>query len=295
MALWRSPVRSRLAPPSLSLPRLLDASQKNLMTDQWVDCVIGTDAKCSNFMSEVKCEPDTSGFDLVRCHGSKAALRFQPRSARQRCAMPTLSRRVAGMPGILVPEMLAKRIVLVRARARLVPMIALLLPGFSIAQEDAAISPLRATTLSGVEVLVPDPERAAVLVVGFGRAAARQVRLWRRYIDGIDSAPSVASVLVIDDMPRITRGVLTRMMRGEVSEERQDTIYVVTEDGVAWRDLVQIDETNVAADAYVLRFDGTGQVCFRHVGPVTDAAASALLAADCGLGVGREAAEQLSD
>ena len=183
--------------------------------------------------------------------------------------------------GILAPEMLAKRIVLVRATARLVAMIALLSSGFSIAQEDAAISPLRATTLSGVEVLVPDPERAAVLVVGFDRSAAPQVRLWRRYIDGIDSAPSVASVLVIDGMPRLVRGVLTRTIRGGVPEEREDSIYLVTEDGEAWRDLARIDEVDGADDAYVLRFDGKGRVCFRHVGGVTDAAASALLAADC--------------
>ena len=183
----------------------------------------------------------------------------------------------------------------IRSKAWLVAMILLLYPGFSFAREDPATAPLRATTLSGEEVTAPNAERAAVLVVGFGRAAGRQVRPWRRHIDGIESAPSVASVLVIDDMPRITRGVLTRMMRGEVSEERQATIYLVTEDGVAWRDLAQIDETNDADDAYVLRFNGRGQVCFRHVGPVTDAAASALLAADCDLGVGSEAAEQLSD
>lgn len=181
----------------------------------------------------------------------------------------------------------------IRSKARLVAMILLLYPGFSFARE-AAIAPLRATTLSAEEVTVPNAERAAVLVIGFGRVAGREVRLWRRHIDGIESAPSVASVLVIDDMPRITRGVLTRAMRGEVSEERQGTIYLVTENGAAWRDLAQIDETH-HDDAYVLRFDGRGQVCFRHVGPVTDAAVSALLAADCGLGVGSEAAEQLSD
>ena len=142
---------------------------------------------------------------------------------------------------------------------------------------------------------MPDPEKAAILVVGFGRAAGRQVRLWRQHIDGIESAPSVASVLVIDDMTRLTRGVLTRMMRGEVSEERQETIYLVTEDGEAWRDLAQIDETSDADAAYVVRFDGRGQVCFRHVGAVTDAAASALLAADCGLSVDSTTAELPSD
>ena len=173
-------------------------------------------------------------------------------------------------------------------------MIVLLSAGFSIAEEDTTSASLRATTLSGTEVMVPDTEKAAILVVGFGRAAGRQVRLWRQHLDGIESAPSAASVLVIDDMTRITRGVLTRMMRGEVSEERQETIYLVTENGQAWRDLTQVDETN-DDDAYVLRFDARGQVCFRHVGAVTDAAASALLAADCGLGVASGGAEPPSD
>ena len=195
----------------------------------------------------------------------------------------------------LHPVMLARRIRSIRAKAGLAAMIVLLCPGFSIAEEDTTTASLRATTLSGTEVIVPDPEKAAILVVGFGRAAGRQVRLWRQHIDGIESAPSVASVLVIDDMTRLTRGVLTRMMRGEVSEERQETIYLVTEDGEAWRDLAQIDETSDADAAYVVRFDGRGQVCFRHVGAVTDAAASALLAADCGLNVDGTTAEQPSD
>lgn len=172
-------------------------------------------------------------------------------------------------------------------------MVVLLSAWFSIAEEDPTRASLRATTLSGAEVTVPDPDRAAILVVGFSRDAGRQVRLWRQHLDGIESAPSAASVLVIDDMTRITRGILTRMMRGEVSEERQETIYLVTEDGEAWRDLAQVDETN--DDAYVLRFDGSGQVCFRHVGAVTETAASALLAADCGLGVDATTAEQSSD
>ena len=195
------------------------------------------------------------------------------------------------MLATLALEMISERIALVRAKVRLAAMIVLLSSGFSIAQEDAVIAPLSATTLSGVEVSVPDPERAAVLVVGFGRSAGRQVRLWRRHIDGIDSAPSVASVLVIDDMPRLVRGVVTRTLRGEVSRERQDSIYLVTEDGDAWRNLAQVDDTDGPDDAYVLRLDGKGQVCFRHVGAVTNAAASALLAADCGLGV----AEPLTD
>ena len=174
-------------------------------------------------------------------------------------------------------------------------MTALLSSGFSIAQEDAATVSLRATTLSGVEVTVPDPERAAVLVVGFGRSAGQQVRAWRLRIDAMDGGPSVASVLVIDEMARLVRVALTRVMRGEVSKERQDTIYLVTEDGEAWRNLLQIDEGDSADVAYVLRFDGKGQVCFRHVGEVDDAAASGLLAADCGLATATGGTKQPTD
>ena len=168
-------------------------------------------------------------------------------------------------------------------------MILLLCPGLSFAAEEAATPSLRATTLSGVEVAAPDPKKAAVLVVGFGRAAGQQVRPWRLRIDGMESGPSVASVLIIDETPRLVRGTMIRMMRGQVEEERQDTIYLVTEDGEGWRNLAQFDETDGADDAYVLRFDGKGQVCFRHAGAVTDAAATALLAADCGLGPPGEA------
>ncbi|MCY4011298.1 MAG: hypothetical protein OXG82_01140 [Gammaproteobacteria bacterium] len=174
-----------------------------------------------------------------------------------------------------------RRVALVRATAQLAAVIALLWAGSSIAQDDAATATLRATTLSGEDLTLPDPARAAVLVVGFGRDAGQQVRPWRLRIDETESGPSVASVMVIDGVPRLLRGTLARVMRGEVAEERQHTIYLVTEDGDAWRALAQFDETDGADKAYVLRFDGEGQVCFRHVGPVSDSAASGLLAADC--------------
>ena len=189
--------------------------------------------------------------------------------------------------------MMSKRIPVVRPVAWLTAMIVLLWTGFSIAQD--GVGTLRATTLDGVDVTVPDLERAAVLVVGFGRGAGEQVRLWRTHIDGIESAPPVASVMVIDGVPGLLRGVLTRTMRGEVSEERQKTIYLVTEDGDAWRELLQFDESDGAETAYVLRFDAQGQVCFRHTGAITDAAAAGLLAADCDSGSGSGPAQQVTD
>ena len=202
--------------------------------------------------------------------------------------MPILYARVARFAKTLTPKMLGAPIALVRPTAPLLAMVVLLFSGMSFAQEDAATPSLRATTLSGVDVTVPDTARAAVLVVGFGRAAGQQVRFWRLRIDEMESGPSVASVLVIDEMPRLVRGTLVRMRRGEVAEERQDTIYLVTEDGEAWRELAQFDETDGADDAYVLRFDGKGQVCFRHGGAVTEAAAAGLLEADCGSAPSKE-------
>lgn len=196
----------------------------------------------------------------------------------------------------LGPVIRLRRVGSIRAKAWLVALTVLLWAGSSVAQEDAAATAaLRATTLSGDDVTLPDPGRAAVLVVGFGRAAGAQVRQWRQRIDEMESGPSVASAMVIDAVPRLLRGVLTRTMRGEVAEERQHTIYLVTEDGDAWRALAQFDETDAADEAYVLRFDGEGRVCFRHVGPVADSAASDLLAADCDSAADSGRAEQVTD
>ena len=191
------------------------------------------------------------------------------------------------------PVNVPTRIVLARPITWLAAMIVLLWTGSSIAQDGAAT--LRATTLDGVDVTVPDLQRAAVLVIGFGRAAGEQVRPWRTHIDGIESGPPVASVMVIDGVPGLLRGLLTRTMRGEVAEERQPTIYLVTEDGDAWRELVRFDETDGADAAYVLRFDAQGQVCFRHVGAITDVAATGLLAANCDSGASGGGAEQSAD
>ena len=59
--------------------------------------------------------------------------------------------------------------------------------------------------------------------------------------------------------------------------------------------LSRVDEADGADNAYVLRFDGNGQVCFRHVGAVADAAASDPVAADRDSGIASRGAEPLTD
>ena len=120
----------------------------------------------------------------------------------------------------------------------------------------------------------------APLIVGFTRASNDQTRPWRARFDAEDGAPPVYVALVLASAPRWVRGMAVRGIRGTLSEDRHDSVLIVTDGDDAWRALVGF-ETTAEDSAYVVRLDAAGRTCFRHVGAITDAAFEASLNADC--------------
>ena len=147
----------------------------------------------------------------------------------------------------------------------------------------AAQSPngLAARTLDGVDLSVPrDLPPGALLVVGFSRASNDQTQPWREALDAADRVPPTYSVLVLAGAPRFVRGLIARAARRAVPDEDHHSVLIVAENGDGWRALVDF-EPDAEDAAYVVRVDGLGGRCFRHVGPVTDATIRAAQDAAC--------------
>lgn len=152
-------------------------------------------------------------------------------------------------------------------------LIALALLGQSHA---AAISPklvpgvelplLEGKALSGDSVALPRDARghAAVLVIGFSKAAAKVTRPW------LDSCRSAAAarpagsdvycydVRMVEGVPRLFRGMIERGMRNGLTVElRRKTLLIYSEND-AWRERIGNDGDDKTA--YIIGCDNDGRI-----------------------------------
>jgi len=140
---------------------------------------------------------------------------------------------------------------------------------------------IEAETLAGKELTFPDTGagNSAVVVMGFTHASQSQTmawgrRLWSEYPAG---APvSVWSIAVLQDVPRLVRGMVSHGIRGGVPKEHYDR-YLLTYRAEA--ELKQAAGFEQPGDACILLLDAAGNVRWRYHEPPTDAAAARLKAA----------------
>jgi len=156
---------------------------------------------------------------------------------------------------------------------------------FALGADPALADGLPARTLADTDVAVPDDlPPGALLIVGFSRGSNAQTEPWRERADAdAELAPLAYSVLVLEGAPRWVRGLIVRGVRRAVPEEQHDSVLIVTKDGDTWRAWVGFEEAAQDA-AYVLRLDGDGGTCFRHVGAVSEDGLLASRDADCASG-----------
>lgn len=140
------------------------------------------------------------------------------------------------------------------------------------------LPPLPAKSLAGRDVLLPDDigDRPALLIIGFTRASAERTADWRRRAAQdavIDAGVAVYQVAVIEDVPRLFRGVVADGIRSEVPEPLHARFLVVTGQSRRWKELVDYGDSEAA---YVLLLDRRREVAWRHAGQADDASTLAL-------------------
>ena len=114
-------------------------------------------------------------------------------------------------------------------------------------------------------VKLPDGQ-AEVLIVGFTHGSQTQTKAWGERIG--DRFPSY-SIAVLEDVPRLVRGMASHGIKSGVPENRRERFLLVFH---GEKELKQAVAFSTPDDAYILLLDPSGAIRWKFHGPVTDAA-----------------------
>jgi hypothetical protein len=148
----------------------------------------------------------------------------------------------------------------------------LVLVSTAVAQQCPAIS---GQTLSGHPVTLPAATAGhpAILFVGFSHSSQKAVEGWSRQVAAQlkTTHPEVErfDIAVIQDAPRLVRGMITHGMKGSVPASEHDHFLTVTQ---GEDELKKAVDFSASDDAYVILLDPTGKITWHTHGDVSDAA-----------------------
>jgi ATP10 protein len=123
-------------------------------------------------------------------------------------------------------------------------------------------------TLAGKKVSLPGAfgGQATVVIVGFTHASQKQTKAWGERLRG--QLP-VWSIAVLEDAPRMVRGMAAHGIKSGTPKEDYDRFVLVYR---GEKELKAAAEFAAPDDAYVMVVNGAGAIRWRFHGPVTDAA-----------------------
>jgi hypothetical protein len=127
----------------------------------------------------------------------------------------------------------------------------------------------QAETLTGKKVTVPDGH-PAVFIIGFTRASQTQTKAWSQRISNRFPTWSVS---VLEDVPRLMRGMVTHAIKGSIPNEQHDRFLLVYHNEKELKQTAGFDQPD---DAYLVVVDAGGAIKWRYHGAVTDDAVKQL-------------------
>ena len=127
--------------------------------------------------------------------------------------------------------------------------------------------PIQGDNLLGQKIAIPEASTGspAVIVVGFTHASQAQTKVWTAHLYPQFRTYSVA---VLEDAPRLVRGMAIHGIKGSVPEEQRDRFLIVLH---GEKELKQALGFNVPNDAYVALLDRDGFIQWQFHGPFTEA------------------------
>lgn len=148
----------------------------------------------------------------------------------------------------------------------------------SLAQGPPQMHPIAGENLAGSRVELPSAAsgKVAVLVFGFTKASKAPTGEWAKKISGDfghSSQFAVYRLPVLEDVPRLIRGMVIGSMRKGVAESERDHFIPILEGEADLKKLVGYRE---ADDAYLVVLDRTGKIAKQMHGTMTDASYSEL-------------------
>ena len=108
------------------------------------------------------------------------------------------------------------------------------------------------------------------MVIGFTHSSQNQTKAWAARLQHEFPTYSIA---VLEDAPRLVRGMAVHGMKGGVPEDQRDHFVVIYHNE---KELKQAAGFDAPDDAYVLLLDKDGAIRWSFHGPVTDAAVGEL-------------------
>lgn len=127
-----------------------------------------------------------------------------------------------------------------------------------------SLPPLKTTSLTGHEVVLPDAARAKVgiLIIGFTKRSSEATSAWGRAVErdfGGDPRCMVFQVAVLEDVPRLFRGMVIKGVQKGVPTSLQDRFLTVVQDAEVWKRTVQYVE-NEPDEAYIVVLGEHGSI-----------------------------------
>ena len=128
---------------------------------------------------------------------------------------------------------------------------------------------IKAQTLSGKHAVLPDDAsgRVALLVFGFTHSSRTATLAWTKKVGeefAKDQEFALYDVAVVQDIPRLFRGLAERGMRSNVPAAQHDRFLLLRSDEQAWKKFVGYQQP---ADAYLVLLDRSGEVRDQWHGP----------------------------
>jgi hypothetical protein len=150
--------------------------------------------------------------------------------------------------------------------------LAMLLAGGVIFLHAEQFPKVEGENLLGQKIALPDAAAGhpAAVVIGFTHSSQNQTKAWAARLQ--HELPTY-SIAVLEDAPRMVRGMAVHGMKGGVPEDQRDRFVVIYHNEKELKQAAGFDRPD---DAYVLLLDKDGGIQRRFHGAVTDAAVEEL-------------------
>lgn len=142
-----------------------------------------------------------------------------------------------------------------------------------------SIPHVQTDTLSEHKITLPDAAlgHPAIFNIGFSRAGGDSTQRWgrelRKELSG-NAGLNFFSVAVLQDAPKMVRGMIRHGMRSSVPKNEQDTFVLIYDGEQIWKDFAGFSNPD---EAYIVLVDAKGAVLARVHGKTPDPSAIATL------------------
>jgi ATP10 protein len=153
-------------------------------------------------------------------------------------------------------------------RLTLLLLVSASLCGAQTLEVGSQLPELRGETLLGAALVLPDAAKGkiAFLTITFNRQAGKSARAWNQRFEkdhGSRSSVTNYSVAMLEEVPRIFRGMVKSGIKKGVPQQLWNHFLIVTSDEVAWKKYLNVTDDDLP---YVLLIDGSGSVIWKDQG-----------------------------